>query len=149
MTAQKRDRHKKSSALESLLADSKTNRSQSLVNPPNELKISDAIKLILEPYLSSVKTLEDYRNFVSLACTAWNLSLGPQEEWVEEIGLLVSQMPDMDDKTREAMMRTILSLAIRKHQLYPDNKRSIMDFRVTQTGRNYQIAIASSPPSII
>ena len=144
----KRKRHKKISPLQDMMAkmraDENFKKSKVVINPQGEVKMSEVITTLLEPYRDMATTLAAYQNLVAVACIAWNTANMPKGEYAQKIGEAISALPGMDGETRVDMMNFMMELIQRKELLFPDNKRIIVNFKVTETRNNYHIAIAST-----
>jgi hypothetical protein len=152
--AAKRNRHKKVTALpeetalpglfEELRQNKKTEKLKLIANPEGEAKMSGLIAELIAPYLDDAKTLDAYKNLVATACIAWNTALLPEAEWSPAINKLVSELGAVPDEFRQDMLSIIMEMIKRKLELFPDNHRQVVNFKVTETKQNYHLAIAST-----
>lgn len=147
-----RKRHKKKSAslqrlMQEMQRETETKVHKVLVNPPGEMKMSDAIGELIKPYSELGDTLPAYKNLVSIACVAWNIANLPQEKRFSEIQEALNNLPDMTGELRLDMTGFMAELIARKELLFPDNRRFIVNFKVTETKNDYNLAIASTLPS--
>jgi hypothetical protein len=147
----KRHKKKKSSTLQDLMQEMQANKGlkgfKTLINPPGEIKMSDAITELLKPYSDLGDDLSSHTNLVALACVAWNIANMPEKERFREIQHALNQLPDTDSELRMDMTGFMAELIERKELLFPDNQRYIVDFKVTEAKKDYHIAIASTLPA--
>jgi hypothetical protein len=143
MTARKR---KKKNAIFDDLANRVTAKRKDVkivMNPDGEISMSDAISQLIEPYQDDVYDYETSRKLVTFACVAWNASILPKEMRDEMIGRLLNSVAS-NDKHRHGLLDLITALMARKRNLFPDISRMILDFKVTDLGNDFHIAIAST-----
>jgi hypothetical protein len=123
---------------EGLFADS-----QVLYEPAGEIKMSEALIALMEPYLDSIETLNAYRNLASMAAIAWNNSVLPPEAQMKPSELI--NKLDMPAEDLPLMEELLTSLLKRKKALFPDVQRMIVSYEVTGTGRgNWHLSVAST-----
>jgi len=114
-----------------------------LLNPKGEISMSDAISQLIKPYQDDEYDYETSRKLVTFACVAWNASILPQEMRDEMIDRLLTSA-SRDAKHRSGIFDLVTQLMERKKKLFPDISRMIIDFKVTDLGKDFHIAIASS-----
>ena len=114
-----------------------------VLNPKGEISMSDAISQLIEPYKKEVTNYSGFSKLVSLACIAWNTSILPQEKQGEALDKMVAILPGTHETLLEMLGLTI-DLVNRKKELFPDISRMIVEFKVTDQGNNFHIAIAST-----
>ncbi|MCX6060589.1 MAG: hypothetical protein NTW69_20920 [Chloroflexi bacterium] len=145
MTARKRKKKAVSSMLEAL-ADkviSKGRVDKFLFNPKGEISMSDAISQIIKPYVNDAPDYNSFNILVTFACLAWNTSILPEEQRNEAIGKMVDVIPGkMEDRIETLAL--LAELMERKRKLFPNITRVIMEYKVTDTGNDFHIAIAST-----
>ena len=105
--------------------------------------MSDAISRLIEPYRNDAPDFTSFRTLVTFACLAWNLTILPPKDrenmMKEMIGLAPANVGDRLD-----MLGLVTELMERKRMLFPEVKRMIVEHRVTDRGRDFHIAIAST-----
>ncbi len=114
-----------------------------VINPKGEISMSDAISKIIAPYKQDASEYKAFKSLVTLACTAWNLSIQPineREDLLEKI--LESLRPDKESIS--VTRGLIKELIVRKQRLFPNVNRRIIDFKVTDLGNDFHIAVAST-----
>lgn len=120
----------------------KTGFTKTMINPEGELSISDAISNIIAPYRDTAPDYQSFNKLVMVACVAWNASILPAEKREELLADMRKTMPDQ--QSREDFTEIIKDLMKRKNKLYPNVDRMIMEFKVTDRGNNFHIAVAST-----
>jgi hypothetical protein len=114
-----------------------------LVNPEGEISMSDAISKIIEPFRQDVSDLKSFRILVSFACVAWNATIMPKEKWDEMLREILAEVPTQSDD--RIQVRILLKeLMKRKQKLFPHVTRMIMEYKVSDLGNDFHIAIAST-----
>ena len=111
-----------------------------VLNPPGEIKMSDALGQVLEPYAEDIETLEAYRMLVTIGAMAWNNTLLPPEG--QAAGFAASDKLDVKDKN--TMKELILILMKRKLDLFPDVRRFIISYEVSDLGNEWHLSVAST-----
>ena len=114
-----------------------------LFNPKGEISMSDAISQIIKPYVNDAPDYNSFNTLVTFACLAWNTSILPEEQRNEAIGKMVDVIPGkMED--RFDTLALLAELMERKRKIFPNITRVIMEYKVTDTGNDFHIAIAST-----
>jgi hypothetical protein len=133
-----------SSILQNLMRDvkAKTGFTKTLVNPEGEISISDAIAKIIAPYRDTAQDYESFHKLVTVACTAWNASILPIAKRENMLADMLKLMPDQ--QSREDFTEIVKELMKRKNRLYPNVNRMIVQFKVTDRGNDFHIAVAST-----
>jgi hypothetical protein len=105
--------------------------------------MSDAISKIIEPYTNDAPDYNSFNNLVTFACLAWNTSILPEAQRNEALGKMVDVIPGkMEDRLDTLALLT--ELMERKRKLFPNITRMIMEYKVTDQGNDFHIAIAST-----
>jgi len=133
-----------SSILKNLMREvkAKTGFTKTVVNPKGELSISDAISKIISPYRDTAQDYESYKRLVMVACAAWNAAILPADKREKMLADMRKAMPDQ--QSREDFIEVVKELMKRKNRLYPEVNRMIVQFKVTDRGNDFHIAIAST-----
>ena len=114
-----------------------------LFNPKGEISMSDAISQIIEQYTTDAPDYNSFNNLVTFACIAWNTSVLPETQRNEALGKMVDVIPGkMEDRLDTLALLT--ELMERKRKLFPNVTRMIMEYKVTDQGNNFHIAVAST-----
>jgi hypothetical protein len=120
----------------------KTGFTKALINPEGELSISDAISKIIAPYRNTAHDYEAFNKLVMVACTAWNAAILPADQRESMLADMRKMMPDQ--QSREDFMAIVKELMKRKNKLYPQVDRMIVQFKVTDQGHDFHIAVVST-----
>ena len=113
------------------------------INPKGEISISDAISQLIEPYKEDAPDYNSFRTLVTFACLAWNLSILPGKDHAKLIKEMLALAPaNIED--RLDLLGLVTELMDRKKLLFPEVKRLIVEFKVTERGKDFHIAIAST-----
>jgi len=130
--------------LENLMREVKANTgiAEALINPEGEISISDAISNIIAPYREDAPNFQAFQKLVMVACTAWNASILRSAERENMLADMRKLMPDR--QSREDFTAIVKVLMKRKNKLYPKVNRMIIQFKVTDRGNDFHIAIAST-----
>jgi hypothetical protein len=133
-----------SSILQKLMREvkAKTRVTKTLVNPEGELSISDAISQIIAPYRHLADDYDSFHKLVTTACAAWNASILPADKRENMLADMRNLMPDQ--QSREDFTEIVKELMKRKNKLYPKVDRMIVQFKVTDRGNDFHIAVAST-----
>ncbi len=114
-----------------------------LFNPKGEISMSDAISQLIEPYKDDAPDYNSFNNLVTFACIAWNTSVLPETQRNEALGKMVDVIPGrMED--RFDTLALVTELMERKRKLFPNVTRMIMEYKVTDQGNSFHIAVAST-----
>ena len=114
-----------------------------LFNPKGEISMSDAISQLIEPYKDDAPDYNSFNNLVTFACIAWNTSVLPENQRNEALGKMVDVIPGrVEDRLDTLALLT--ELMERKRKLFPNVTRMIMEYKVTDQGNNFHIAVAST-----
>jgi hypothetical protein len=114
-----------------------------VIDAPGQISMSDAISQLIEPFREDAPDLEAFRNLVTFACLAWNLCLLPVKEQDAAINKVVATAKGQPEDALD-MLGLITELMDRKRKLFPHVSRMIMDYKVTERGNDFHIAIAST-----
>lgn len=112
-------------------------------------KLSQAITTLLSPYKDMGSTYPAYYMLVTIACMAWNAALVEEQER----GKMVNQVIDLfKDKTN---LKGLLEfrqfsyeLIERKLLLFPDDRRFVVKFDVTEANDTFHIFVISLNKSV-
>lgn len=130
-----------------------------------QLKLSEAILKICDPYMP-MDDLEknELEKLVTVAVIAWNIASLPQEKQADELMRFIEFVPNMKDELMEDVakmeelgdilpeedlsigsitLQIISDMLRRKEELYPDDKRRIVDFVIDEKLNGYNIKISS------
>ena len=109
-----------------------------------EVKMSNVLKALVEPYRELADTEEAYRKLLTLAVTAWNASLLPEEEQEGMVDrILGGGLPEDDEELKPGLKDIVNMLIERKRAHFSEYKRAIVDFELTDTGREHHLSVVS------
>lgn len=144
MAKKRKIKHKKS-ALESFAREftSEHENVELRLNPKGEISMSDAISKLIEPYIDDAPDYSSFRNLVSFACIAWNAANLPAKE---QDGLINKMLGVARGRAgdRLQLLGLLTELIDRKKRMLPNVSRMIVDFKVTEQGDDFHIAIAAT-----
>lgn len=144
MSKKRKIRHKKS-ILENFARKftSKHENVEFQLNPKGEISMSDAVSKLIEPYKDDAPDYNSFRNLVSFACLSWNAANLPAKEQDDLINKMVG-LSHGSAGDRLELLGLTTELIERKKRLFPNVSRMIVDFKVTEQGDDFHIAIAST-----
>jgi hypothetical protein len=114
------------------------------INPKGEISMSDAISELIEPFKDDAPDYNSFRNLITYGCIAWNAANLPVKEQDDLINKMLAAVPSYSMEDRLELLGLIAELMDRKKKLFPDISRMIIDFKVTDQGGNFHIAVAST-----
>jgi hypothetical protein len=103
-------------------------------------KLSECLVDVIEPYRSDDFDREAYSNLVTLAATAWNLSVFPKEERESAILRALQAVPLLRRRETYILVQRLLE---RKEQLFPNDRRFIAPSDVVEERDEFRIVVAS------
>lgn len=112
-------------------------------NPPGEIKMSDALEDVIEPFVADAGTKEAMTKLVGLGAMAWNFTLMPpveQKKGVQELAESMSAEPE----DYEMLIQIVNQLMQRKRKLFPDVDRFIVNYTVEDVGDGWHLSVAST-----
>ncbi len=112
-----------------------------LKDPAGLEKMSEVIEEFAGPLLEHCSRMDQRRGAIGLAVTAWNLSLLPDEEREKELSqhILPKTGPEMKD--------ILTTMVKRKQALYRDIQRLILDYEITDKGKDaLRLTVISAVP---
>jgi hypothetical protein len=105
-------------------------------------KISQRLIQIAQPYLNGGDDLDEYRKELSLASTAWNLSLFPPDSREEHMMESLDLHP-LEEEVRQLIAQHLRELVRRKERLFPGDRRLIAKVDVVDEGDSVRVLVAS------
>ncbi len=111
-------------------------------------KMSAVISEIAAGFLGVGDTIGERQNRLNAACTAWNMACGSPEIRQRQLEQYRQGYLRFNPATSPAALANILKdmelLVERKLNLFPDDKRPIVDAEVVKVGNNFRIEVASA-----
>ena len=117
-----------------------------IVEAANEEKMSAVILQFVEPYKSQATSIQAFEKLIVLAMTAWNAALlegAARQQMIE--GVKETILSSSGQEWNQALDQVLTQLIQRKERDFADNKRFIIDYRVSESEDEYNLAIASTP----
>jgi len=119
--------------------------SKMVVDPEGEAKMSEVILDFAKPFLDKCEDEESEKKAIGLAILIWNVSLFPKKKRDQEIENLCSGLSSSEDANDfAALMNYVNILLERKKVYYPDNKRAIINYQMSGSGKNRRLDVAST-----
>ena len=116
-----------------------------VVEPRGVAKMSEVLEAFVEPYLALADTEDAYRKLLMLAWVAWNASFLTEEEQSEMVDDIMSEaMPSATREEREDFRELVSTLVERKRAHFSEYTRRIIDFELTDTGKDYHLSVVST-----
>ena len=117
-------------------------------DPSPKRKMSEMISEMAAQFISGGKTPEEKHSRLTAACSAWNMACGSLEMRRQQLEQYVDGYGQNNPATSPsdlANIRKVMeSLMERKLELFPDDKRQIVDAKVIMVGNNFRIEVASA-----
>jgi hypothetical protein len=132
--------------------------------PFESVKLSAALIELCELFEPENLSTQEFENLMALAAVAWNIGVLPKEERIEKLTAFIDSIPSMREElenelspvvnadskeTHLSPAKTTLhflgSLIQRKDELFPDDKRLIVNFNVKDSPKGPQLTVSSAP----
>jgi hypothetical protein len=119
--------------------------SRVVYNPAGRESMSDVLEAFVEPYRDMAETEDAFRKLLTLALVAWNAALLTEDRrqaMIEEtLEAGFSKAPAAD---RALAMEFVKTMVRRKEEHFPANRRAIVSFKLTDTGDDWHLTVAST-----
>jgi hypothetical protein len=119
--------------------------SKVVYEPAGREKMSEVLEDFIEPYRDLADTEDAFRKLLNLGMLAWNAALLPEDKrraMIDEtLGAGFSRASSPDRAQARGFVEEMVR---RKLEHFPDNRRSIISFELTDTGTGYHLAVAST-----
>jgi hypothetical protein len=107
-------------------------------------KLSQAITTLISPYKDMGSTYQSFSTLIAIACMAWNAALIDEPERGEMVKQVVGVFKDKTDaKGLLEFSQFSYELIERKLLLFPDDRRFVYKFDVTETKDNFFVSVLS------
>ena len=103
--------------------------------------LSEALLQLVDPYLHGATTLVAYTALICIGALAWNVASFPEDEREEQ---LVETIQGKDLPDPDVLCKMARTLSRRKDELFPNDKRMILDYKVTRVPTGYHVTIVSA-----
>ncbi|PYV02779.1 MAG: hypothetical protein DMG10_13475 [Acidobacteria bacterium] len=118
----------------------KTLKHRKLLSETDTGKLSGRIIELITPYREGNPDRGEFERLISLASTAWNLSLFPLKARDETMMKVLKAVPDED---RQLIRGLLQELIVRKELLFPEDRRLVGSFDVIDEGENFRVIVAA------
>jgi hypothetical protein len=107
-----------------------------------DVKMSQRLIQVAQPYLNGGDNLDEYRKELSLASTAWNLSLFPPDSR-EEYMMKSLDLQPIEQEDRQLIAQHLGELVRRKERLFPGDRRMIAKVDVLDEKDSVRVLVTS------
>jgi hypothetical protein len=115
-----------------------------VVSPSGTAKMSEVLEDFVEPYLEFAKNHQERKQLFGIAMTAWNLALLPADKREVMLERAIEQVVAQTDLLKQDFSEIIGGMIIRKFDYFANNRRLIVSFELKDTGRDFQLLVAST-----
>ena len=116
-----------------------------IVEPRGHEKMSEVILDFAEPLLDECENEETAKVAVAMAILVWNASLLPEEDQNREILKMCSDIAGSDDAKQIAQLMDYANYLLeRKNRNYAENRRYIVKYEISGSGKNRRLDVAST-----
>ncbi len=115
---------------------------------PAKRKMSEMISKMAVGFLGVGDTLGERQNRLNAACTAWNMACGSPEVRQRQLEQYREGYLRFNPHTSlielAAIVKDMELLIEWKLELFPDDRRQVVDARAVKVGKEYRIEVASA-----
>ncbi|MFH1673183.1 MAG: hypothetical protein ABIF87_07140 [Pseudomonadota bacterium] len=116
-----------------------------IIEPQGAEKMSEVLQDFAAPLLNECDDDESVKKALAVAIIVWNLSLLPEKDRAEAIENLSSELAPSDNAADTALTTHYIEMMMeRRQKLFPDNKRTIMNYQFSGSGKNLRLDVAST-----
>jgi len=112
-----------------------------------EIRMAEVIANFSSDILSTAKDGYQRKSFLNCACTAWNISLFPEDKIESQLDISVHDYerhnPDSTDSSN--YRHNLEQLIMRKNELYPNIRRTVVEASIEDKGDGEKITVLSVP----
>ncbi len=113
-----------------------------IVEPRGMDKMSEILIDFAEPLPELV---DNEKAMLTLAMTAWNISIFPEKDRDAKIDELVTKcFPQDDPQSLEKIRAVVGMLVLRKLEMYPDNERILLGYEFIESGNKRMLNVMST-----
>jgi hypothetical protein len=114
-----------------------------VVQPSGKEKMSEVLEAFVEPYRDAAKTFQAYQALITVGIVAWNAALTPKNKRRGMLDdALEAAFPSDDPVNRQIFQGIVNELVERKERHFPENKRFILSYQLSENRDNYHLAVA-------
>lgn len=107
--------------------------------------MSDVLDRFVRPFDHLVDGEDDYRRLLTLGVLAWNAALQPEREQQEMVDdVLRKALREESEGVQAASKQLVGQLIERKRRYFAEYRRPILDFKLTDLGDHYHLAVISA-----
>lgn len=119
----------------------------SAVESPDDIKMSEAILKLAEPLLQKYgANKERVRGILTLAVTAWNMSMLPESHEEQITENMASSLPkELLAEDVSVVIEVIFMLMKRKREHFQNIQRIIIGHEVVETEKGWDLTVSSAP----
>ena len=121
-----------------------------IVSSPSTDKASEMILNVAVGLIAMGDTLEEKQNYLNTACTAWNLSLLPENKRDEAIDNCIQEFRkynvNVNDEECEDLKENYRIIINHKIRAYPNSKKHMAGANVEFVNGEYKINVMSFDP---
>jgi hypothetical protein len=105
------------------------------------VKMSEVLREFIAPYREFADTEEAFRKLLLTAVVAWNAALFPAEEREAYLEKMLEALPEEVRADGRAIINELME---RKERYFPEHRRMIIDYEVTDMGEDYHLVVIST-----
>ena len=128
------------------------------------IKLSAALIELCEPFEPKNISTKEFSNLIGLAAMAWNIAASPKEERLKRLAAFIDSMPNMKEEleteidtvlhddsndsgfgTVTAMLHFIGAMIQRKDELFPDDDRIVVNYKVKDNPEGPHLTVTFAP----
>lgn len=117
-----------------------------VITPEGQEKMSDVMTKFLKPYFQYADTYDAREKLVLLGMFAWNIGNLPENEHKAQIKKAAQVIETDDYQLQQDFIEILRDLVDRKKTVFNDNKRTVMDFKLTKGLRGFRLSVVSTLP---
>ena len=108
-------------------------------------KMSEILLDFARPLFTDVdKESDAFDTAVGIAVTVWNISQAPEEVQDALLDELLDRATEDDPSAADGLQQTLALMLERKQQLYPDNNRIVLDYKIVKRGSHTHVDVVST-----
>jgi hypothetical protein len=108
-------------------------------------KMSEVLLDFAKPLFTGVdKDSDAFDTAVGIAVTVWNISQAPEDVQDTLLDELLDRATEDDPSAADGLQDTLVLLLERRRQLYPDNNRIILDYKLIRHGIHKHLDVVST-----
>ena len=115
-----------------------------LIRDSSVEKMSEILLKYAEPFIEAIDTDKkpEYEKAIQISIMLWNFAVMQEDpkSYKEVKKMLKPLMPDAESKS------IVKHMLDRKRLMYPNNKRLIMNYEITETQDGFNLSVASTMP---